>query len=941
MEQSLREALRIREEISNADIEARRRAVLEWEAWQESHPGPWTWTDDPGLIADHAGAGACYSPARHLFIQYVRASPARPVTATVLGPVDLRIESRPLHPEGRDGSIDGWLYVREEGLLRPLAITGNRPSLGLELVPRLGKTPGMMTASYLRLGPGLHRLQIGAPDMEVLVRVLSRRPRFPLGVLPPLTPSTLERALHGSSGPPGRLASGRVRFVPADPAKNEEILPLISIDALGAPERFLEPSSPDPILGARIALRTGEVGAAPRDTGEIDVTLADREARLLDSERIDDAFRLAVGDQPEDIVRRMNLLVYAAESFPERRAAARVMGETLFREHPTIEGLQDLHHRLVRGTEWRLVGSIRDSAGVRRVDTIASRPESPELRTRRALLLPFAEDERLVTSESRLGLSVRNSRPTVFEIDARIDVVEFLPRSRLSVLYQLDDEAPREVSFDSESPRRTFKVLVPEGEHVFRLWMNEIVPNHFLRVRLKEIGNDDMGGTTAIEAKPAASIERIYTVSTREKPLRLALEGPCELRVDEFRDGFTLTRYLPLLEGFHELDLPPEEGRDEALLRVFQRVENPRHEEVCIVRDTAAPPAVPPPGVELEARRAAPDIAVRDALDLGSAEDGTFSLETSVRRRRILEEDDRGGSNSLDADHFLEVRGSHRAFEEAWYAYFETGLLGRLHARAGPTLGIFEEIFHNPPWLPAVLRFTATAFGQWPAGGVAEPAGPFEWSLSARGSVSRRFALGLRAYHTPSAALLGRILSLDDMDRYRHGEVDQDVFTRYKDDHRAGLTLSETVGVYPWLDTELWGTASLSTNEDLNPGNPDHASLSVGLKQLWNGTQFDFGYRTTLFFHDGDRSTRRIRHAISFDARHEVWLTGRDRLEAGLEVKHEFVTSETVGFIFIAWHFGNGRGYRDFRPGDVDFEPLRRARMPAEHNNWMAEDSHE
>jgi hypothetical protein len=941
MEQRLREALRIRVELSRSDIEARRRAVLDWEAWQESHPGPWTWTDDPGLIADHAGAGACYSPARHLFIQYVRASPSRPVMATVLGPVDLRIESRPLHPEGSDGSIDGWLHVREEGFFRPFAITGNRPSLGLELVPRLGKIPGKMTASHLSLGPGLHRLQIGAPDMEVLVRVLSRRPRFPLGVLPPLTPSTLERALNGSSELPGRLASGGVRFVPSDPARDEETLPLIPIASLRAQERFSEQSGRDALLGARIALRTGEAHAAAGDTGEAGLTLAAREAMLLESESIDDAFRLPMGDRPEDIFRRMNLLVYAAESFPERRAAARVMGETLFREHPTVQGLQDLHHRLVRGMEWRLVGSIRDSAGVRRVDTIASRPESPELRTRRALLLPFAEDERLVTSESRLGLSVRNSRPTVFEIDARIDVVEFLPRSRLSVLYQLDDEAPREVGFDSESPRRTFKVLLPEGEHVFRLWMNEIVANHFLRVSLKEVVSDGAESPTALEAKPPASIERLYTVSTREKPLRLALQGPSELRVDEFRDGFTLTRHVPLLEGFHELVLPPEEGREEALLRIFQRVENPRHEEVCVARDTGAPLAVPPPGVELEARRAAPDIAVRDALGLGNEEDGTFSLETSLRRRRILEEDDRGGRNGLDADHFLEVRGSHRAFEEAWDAHFETGLLGRLHARAGPTLGIFEDIFHAPSWLPAVLRFTATAFGQWPAGGVAEPAGPFEWSISARGSVSRRFALGLRAYHTPSAALFGRVLSLRDTDRYRRGKIDQDVFTRYKGDHRAGLTLSETVGVFPWLDTELWGTASLTSNEDLNPGGPDHASLSAGLKQLWNGTQFDVTYRTTLFFHDGDRGTKRIRHALSFDARHEVWVTGRDRLEAGLEVEHEFVTSETVGFIFLAWHFGNGRGYRDFRPGQVDFGPLRSARMPPEHNNWMGEDSHE
>jgi hypothetical protein len=987
LERSLRGALAVREDLRSDDPDRRRRAVLAWESWQAERPGPMAWVEAPALVTGHDGSGAVWSESRDLHAQYYRARRGGAVRIEALGPATLRIEARPVHGEGSPRShpgepsrsspaaarpMDAWLHVRRGELLDPVPITGNLPARGLVLTGSSGESPGGKVVHDVEIGPGLHAIEVGSPEADIIARVLVLEPEIPLGVLPPLTPATLERALHGPGGGAAEMGppSGRARVVSRGGAESDHPIP--SLEALRAraapdPARAASWDGPgaDPILAARIALREGSedaialhadglrslaadrgvpveerflalsrLGAASGPAGGAAV-LADelepgvRAAFLAGSGRLGDAIRVPEAAGAAAARRRMALLVHAAESAPDLRRVARVLGESLFREQPGVPGLQGLHHRLLRGTEWSQLESFRDTAGVRYAEVRGPAPESPELRVRKALLPPFEEEERLVTGDARLVASFSSPRAIVLDLEMRLEAVEFVPRSPIKALYSIDGEEPREVILSPGAGRRALSLLVPEGNRAVRIWIDEPVANHYLRLRLREAGKD--GGAPG-ETGTGGARRRLYSIARAGRPLRLAVPGPVTLRFDELRDGRTITRYRHLLEGLHEVDLAPEGGHGEALVRVFTRVEGGAGREAAPVRSLEPVPVVPAPLVDLAPpERAA--LRIEDAFALGGQEDGTFSTGASFHHvERSSEDPDASGESD-----FFEGTAAFRRRHERIFTWSETGALGRAHLEGGPTFGLWEDIFHEGPWLPFALRLTGTGFVQWPDGGAMEPAGSPEWCLTLRGSASRRFPLGLNAYHLPSAALFGRLLSLHDGSEYDPDRLDPDVFTEYKDDHKAGLVLSETAGYRPWLDTEWWGRVALTSNQDLNPADPDQVSAWIGWKQYWDGWQIDVAFRAAWFFDDGDRADSREQQTIVVQVLRDWWVAPSHRLETGFELRHDFPDDETSGFVVVVWHFGNGRGYRDYRPGTIDFLPLRLAGSPLRANNRIAE----
>jgi hypothetical protein len=269
--------------------------------------------------------------------------------------------------------------------------------------------------------------------------------------------------------------------------------------------------------------------------------------------------------------------------------------------------------------------------------------------------------------------------------------------------------------------------------------------------------------------------------------------------------------------------------------------------------------------------------------------------------------------------------------------HLEASLLSRAHLEGGPTLGVEGDLRYSPDWLPFTLALSATGYLQWPDGALVRPGGPAEWSATLRGSLSRRFSICPALYHVPSVAAFGRLLSLESGRRYEDGNIDPDVFTTYKSEHRDGLVVSESLGYFPWLDTELWGRVSLTTDEDFGSPFLDHVTGWVGWRQYLSGTVVDLGYSVACFLADEDRSEGYVRHAAFLELLHELWLGPRDRLEIGVGYRHDFPDHEDTGFLSITWHFSNGRHYRDFWGGDVRFRGLREARIPRGYGDSIAE----
>jgi hypothetical protein len=327
-----------------------------------------------------------------------------------------------------------------------------------------------------------------------------------------------------------------------------------------------------------------------------------------------------------------------------------------------------------------------------------------------------------------------------------------------------------------------------------------------------------------------------------------------------------------------------------------------------------------------------------DMYSLGGQEDGTWSVAATARRRRLFDEDDNGNA---DIDQFLELGGAHRYFDEFGPTYFETSVLARAHETRGPTLGLGEAIQHRPEWLPATLRLNGDGYLQWPEGDHFDPGGRVEWSLLGNASIGERFALARDLSTFLSLSVFGKLMSVEDADEYPFGLLDADIFTTYKDEHKIGCILSDSLTYRPWLDTEIGTRVSLTTNEDFNLVQPDHLRIRVGCRQFFRGLALGVKYEAIAFFEDKDRSEDRLRQTVGFDLLYDLWATPWDRLEVGCRVEQDISDGETNALFTIAWHWSNGRGYRDFAPNDIDFLALRKTRMFGNIDNSLKEGSRE
>ncbi len=193
----LQSGLGILRRLRDTDITVRAQAVLDWESWQQTHPGTSAWRDDESLVHHSAGGALVYSIDRDLTDRYHLASPGERLAAVLHGPVQVMISARPIHPRDQSAPVDDWLNVYTAGQHYLFPINANRPSSSLEIVGEPALAAGREVAGLIELGPGRHELEIAGDKIELLVQLKVRRPEFPIPVLPPINQDTLEAALAG------------------------------------------------------------------------------------------------------------------------------------------------------------------------------------------------------------------------------------------------------------------------------------------------------------------------------------------------------------------------------------------------------------------------------------------------------------------------------------------------------------------------------------------------------------------------------------------------------------------------------------------------------------------------------------------------------------------------------------------------------------------------
>ena len=203
-------------------------------------------------------------------------------------------------------------------------------------------------------------------------------------------------------------------------------------------------------------------------------------------------------------------------------------------------------------------------------------------------------------------------------------------------------------------------------------------------------------------------------------------------------------------------------------------------------------------------------------------------------------------------------------------------------------------------------------------------------SLHLQTALAGRYQLAGKTWHIPSIAAFARWMTPDNSDRVGQN-IDQDIYTQYKEDHRYGMAFSETLHYRPWLDSQFSTGLRLATNENIF--SPDYLRFRCGLRQLIWPFQADITYTGIYYFNDTDREEDILKNSVSLELTADHWQKNQRRLRLGLRLRTDLDTGEQSGFLRFSWIFSKSRGARDFQPIELPFKSLRERMLFDTENN--------
>lgn len=886
-------------------------ALADWAQWTAAHPGPRSWRDAAHQVTDFAGTETLYAIDRDLYLTAFRSEPGRPLRLGLAGPVKLRIEARPLHSGTDNARIEGWLNIKSAGRQWLNPITQNAPASGLLLLGRPQMLAGRRVVQDLQLGPGWHEVEAGADDLPLLLRVQTEQPALRLPVLPELTADTARARPLGVTTKP--VAAWRARLGACPDCT------LLLDGSPDTPARYLQLERQ--LLDAN-PTRLAEGAALPT----LPTPAVPDEAARRASGQWQALLTWPTDHSDTGLRERLISLLWIGEHQPEHYMGAVALTEAIRAAHPQVAGLSALVDRLGRNSSWTPVAIVQASAGLRSRNIVGWEPEAPALRVRRALLPPMNSNERLLAGDNRLVAAFTNTRPARITLNLGSVDVAALPAQPLLALLQIDQQAPQRIALTPGRPQDQRTLTLPLGRHSLRLWIEAPLANQFLRVRLSEAGRPQF----------AETVERFYHVATLKEPLRVRLPGPAWVRIDQWRDGHDEVSYRWIEQTWNDLVLPPPGGQHEALFRVHLSA-FAAGRSITPAR-TLNPESTPIPAPTLlitEPLQADP-VILEDGLRLGGQEDGTWSLALS-RQLRLYGRDGGAAPAGLDTgelavEKFREFAATYRYFDEDRHTHWRADMLARQPDQGFPTLGLKGLASISPGGTFWNLGLEGSLFVHDGAG---HDALPWSWSLGA--SASQRSDIRPTLWHQPKLSLFWRGSQGEDASARRHGQLDQDIYTPYRAEHRFGVSVGDTLSWRPWLDTEFYASAQATSNEDFNLLAPDRLANTLGWRQLLGPFQWRTQWVGNHYFADAQRRSDSRNSHLSFELTWEHWLHNQERIEMALALKREIDVGQSLLSYSLTWHFGNGRAYRDFRPAEIDFLDLRQRRVPQQQNNKMSD----
>lgn len=187
----LQQGIQLRERLTKVTGQNAPSLYQQWAQWQQQHPGTTTLQNALHLIKDYDGSDSYYAIERDVYAQAVRATAQRPVVLSIMGPVTLILQIRPLHPINQPAApLDGWLQIKDNNEPYRYPYTNNLPAQGLLLTGVDGLQAGNVVNLVYQVGQGQHDLQLSSEQAPLSIGIQEQCPEFALSVLPTLQVDT-------------------------------------------------------------------------------------------------------------------------------------------------------------------------------------------------------------------------------------------------------------------------------------------------------------------------------------------------------------------------------------------------------------------------------------------------------------------------------------------------------------------------------------------------------------------------------------------------------------------------------------------------------------------------------------------------------------------------------------------------------------------------------
>ena len=930
--------------LSSGEFLTRMSAIEDWESWLDKHPGRRVWKTERGLVSYSQGAATIYSLERDLRMDFSRVDEGDVSTIRVHGPGKIRLECRPLHLAGSqqnwehgqrptEQTLNGVLEITSGQQIERVPIINNVPSdtLKIDGLTHLYQ-PGKRVFAELEIPEGLNELKLTSRNLDLLFRVHVERPEVMSPVLPPITETTLAAVALGKFGPRCELLGEA-----SDEAIGTDSVRLVSREQKGKsldhPFRRYYGGEFD--LETLQPLLNSQLGEIP--TWQNRVHPGNGPFTLLGQNETDKRAISLAFDHPT-----------SQSTLPILKIA---LMESMVQAHPNRKLLGDLLAVLKSGSTWKRFEQFDRRAGIYLEKRDAWRPLSPKTRTRKTLL-GVERIDRAIVGQTPVEIDLSKIFAPEVEFTLVRPRVGFLPMQDTVVNWEVDGKQDS-VTLKSHRQVEKFRIQLQPNSDRITLWQPQPWANHYVTVNVDEVLPD---GSVSPKGGPASEPEvKSWHVATSDEPLTFRGAGPNVFRIDQLVGDQVHTRIVPVVEGDKSFELVPPEGNRVGRFRIFQieaadavapvfrpsiKSENRNqhwvHEAVDDVFAAAESQSQVQPleSLDLLSLRG-PDadpveVDIDDVTQLGVHDSGTIGFRMGYRQRRVIDE---FPTDQLPGQ-FFDIDFSHRKYDPWKDEYRQSNFLFRPRLGSGPTYGLSHQRTRNLGTVnqrsdnsaegqgPLQLNWRVYALGQYAGTPVQGFGNSFPWTAGLSGGLSRRYHINSCLSHRPSINFFARHLS-ETGDLFAEGELDRDIFTIFKLNHRYGLRLSDQFTYQRYLDRRFYVRPMLNTNEDQLV--PDNAGFAIGIDQLLGALQVRLGYRLTGFLSDNDRTETAIQNVLRIDLKSEAWNEAGFRSEVDFSLIHEINGGTSVG-IFFSRYFNDARLYRDFRPGTILFRSLKQER---------------